>query len=92
MRIYNCPACPGARFLCAGDGHGRRRLATEASRWACPWSKSSNEARWLRVPSWPPAARDGQAGGAKLAGLSLSFWRLICSSTRDERKNKWGLG
>lgn len=69
----------------------QEEAATEGSRWHCPRSKAGTEARWWRIPSWPPVARDGLAAGAKLAALFQRFWRLTRSSTRDKRENKWEL-
>lgn len=54
-------------------GTRQEEAATKASRWDCPQSKASPEARWLRTPSWPPVAGDGLAGGAKPAASSQHF-------------------
>lgn len=54
-------------------GTRQEGAATKASRWDCPQSKASSEARWLGIPSWPPVAGDGLAGGAKPAASSQRF-------------------
>lgn len=67
----------------------QEQAATTASRWDCPQGTASPESRWLRIPSWPPVARDGLAGGAKPAALSQRF--LEAHMQLHKRENKWEL-